>query len=293
MEGDGCGASGSLSPPRPAKLPPVRNLRSAVVAALLSLILAGRAAAQADSARSGALVSSREATILGASIGLAGLAYAADPDVRRWAQRDAMQRNDLARGAVRVGDAYGAYLALASGVALWGGGLAFRHQGVATTGLRAVEAITLSGWVTEFVKQVAGRARPRVAPHERDSFVFARGFRDGGDFKSLPSGHVTAAFAFAAAVTSEVSARAPQHARTVAIATYGLGVVTVFDRLHEDAHWLSDVTLGAGIGLVSGLAVSRWHRAHPGSLVDRILLRPVLAPGVDGTTRFGVSLCLP
>jgi hypothetical protein len=43
-------------------------------------------------------------------------------------------------------------------------------------------------------------------------------------------------------------------------------------RTYDDAHWVSDVVAGAGVGTLSGLTVTRWHDAHPGSWLDRILL---------------------
>ena len=75
--------------------------------------------------------------------------------------------------------------------------------------------------------------------------------------------------------------------RTVAITTYGLGALTAYSRMHVDAHWLSDVTLGAGIGMISGWAVTRWHATRPENWIDDLLLRPVLAPGPDGAMRAG------
>lgn len=280
-----------------AKLRPVRVLRSALLLATFLVPPAVQASAQvpasADTVRSRALVSRRELLVLGTVAALAGAAYAADPDVRSWSQREAVQANALGEAASAIGYPYGGFVAFAGSAALWGTGLLTRREGVATTGLRAVEAIAVGGTLTSLLKNVFGRARPRVAPHERDAFDLGRGFNGGhgGDFRALPSGHATAAFAFAAAVTSEVAARAPRHARLVAALSYGLGVITVYDRLHQDAHWLSDVTLGAGIGVVSGLAVTRWHRANPGSCLDRILLRPFVGAGADGSTRVGMALC--
>jgi membrane-associated phospholipid phosphatase len=132
-------------------------------------------------------------------------------------------------------------------------------------------------------------------PDDKADFEWGRGFGAAStamaDLASLPSGHATAAFAFAAAVTSEVAFRAPEHVRTVAIVTYGAAALTAWSRMHMDAHWLSDVTLGAGIGMVSGWVVTRWHRTRPDNRVDGWLLRPVMEPGIDAAARMGVCLC--
>ncbi len=268
----------------------MRTLRSFLFC--LVLLPPATLAAQADSARTPAMVTRGDLARLGLVAGLAGATYAIDPDMRRWAQRPALQESGLADGAARFGDAWGGFVAFSTGLALWGGGLLAREPTVATIGLRALEAVTVSGIIAGSIKAAAGRVRPRVAPHTRDEFGLMRGVSDG-DHRSLPSGHVTAAFAFAAAVTSEVADRAPRHARTVAVVSYALGAVTAYDRLHADAHWMSDIVLGAGLGIVSGWAVTRWHRARPENWVDRRLLRPVISTGADGGTRLGVTLCLP
>ena len=260
----------------------------------LSILLpCGSVLAQVEPVRPPAVVTRGDIGKLGLIAGLTALAYQADGSARNAARTASTQRNDLARTLSAVGNPYGGFAVLGLGAGMWGGGLIFRNETVATVGLRAVEAITVSGIITKVIKGVAGRARPRVAPHQRDDFRFGRGFGSAdGAYESLPSGHATAAFAFAAAVSGEVARRAPEHARAVAITTYGLGVVTAYARMHVDAHWLSDVTLGAGIGMVSGWAVTRWHATRPVNSIDRWLLRPVVGPAGDGSMRLGAELAV-
>ena len=228
---------------------------------------------------------------LGAVAGLSVLAFQADGALRADVRDAQSQQNSFADALSEVGNPYGGFGVLALGGAMWGGGLVAGNETVATVGLRAVEAITVSGIIVKVIKGTAGRSRPRVAPHQRGDFDLGRGFGAvDGDYESFPSGHTTAAFAFAAAVTSEVARRAPGHARTVAIATYGMGLVAGYARMHVDAHWFSDVTMAAGIGMLSGWAVTRWHAERPDNAIDRMLLRPVIAPGPDGSARIGFQL---
>jgi membrane-associated phospholipid phosphatase len=251
--------------------------------------------AQADTARPPAVVTAGDVARAGLFTGLALLAYPVDDDVRTSVRGEGPQRSRTLDAMAEFGYAYGQPGVLGLGVALWGGGLVAHNTTVAATGLRALEAIAVSGTITSVLKGVIGRARPRVSPDDKGDFEWGRGFGasldSDGSYSSLPSGHATVAFAFASAVTSEVAFRAPEHARTVAIVTYGAATVTAWSRMHMDAHWLSDVTLGAGIGMVSGWAVTRWHRTRPGNRVDRWLLRPVMEPGIDGGARMGVCLC--
>lgn len=266
---------------------------------MLIPLLHGRLAAQAmvrhDSTVTPApIVMRRDLLILGAGAGLAILAQRVDLSVRDEVRSAGWQRNGVLNAIEPVGDVWGGAAAVGAGLALWGGGLYARNATVAATGLRAIEAITVSGQITAILKGAMGRARPRVDSINAWNVEFGRGFRStSGDYKSMPSGHSTAAFAFAAAVTSEVARRAPTHARLVGITSYGLAGITAYSRIHSNAHWLSDVTMGAAIGMASGWAVTRWHATRPGNRIDELLLGRTLSPlmtrSPQGRTMVGAS----
>lgn len=263
---------------------------------------------QADSARAGvsrppaseaaseppakppAMITGGDLLKLAAVGALTGLAYQVDGPVRDWSRRGPATGNDAFRVLEQSGDilVYGAVLGAGSA---WVGGMMTDNPTVATTGLRALEAISVATAVTKFAKGIAGRARPELPPHDPDNFKLGRGFGEiDGAYESFPSGHATILFAFASAVTSEVARRAPEHTRVVAVTTYGLGILTAYARLSSDEHWLSDVTLGAGLGMVTGWAVTRWHASRPDNWVDRVFLRPIIAAGPAGQARFGVAI---
>ena len=190
-----------------------------------------------------------------------------------------------------IGNLYGSPGAITLGWVMWGGGLVAKRPTLAASGLRALEAITISGFVTKALKESMGRARPYVAVDGRADWQLFRGARSStGEYESFASGHATAAFAFAAAVTGEVALRAPEHARAVGVVTFGLAGLTAYARMHDDVHWLSDVTVGAGIGTVTALAIRRWHATRPDNAIDRWLLRPVIAPSPFGGTRVGFEI---
>jgi membrane-associated phospholipid phosphatase len=234
------------------------------------------------------MVETKRFTVVAA---LGGLAYLGDQAARD-AVRGAGPQGNSALGAVtEFGNAWGQPGVVGLGLALWGGGLVAKKPTVAASGLRAIEAIAVSGTVTSLLKLTFGRARPYLSPTAPDDFQFGRGaeYRDGR-YSSMPSGHATAAFAFASAVTGEVRLRAPQHARTVGLLTYGAAAATAYARMHDDRHWLSDVTVGAGIGTVTGWAITRWHATRPENPIDRALLRPVIAPSPYGGMNVGFTL---
>lgn len=258
--------------------------------------LAAQGASGPDSTlRPAPIVMRRDLVALGAGAGLAFLAQRVDLRVRDEVRSAGWQDNATLDALEPVGDLWGAAGAMGASAILWGGGLYTHNATVAASGFRALEAITVSGQITAILKGAIGRARPRVDSTHAWNVEFGRGFRGtAGDYKSMPSGHTTAAFAFAAAVTGEVAIRAPGRARLVGVTTYGLAGITAWSRLHSNAHWLSDVTMGAAIGMASGWAVTRWHATRPSNKVDDLFLGPVLTPLVtqapQGRTLIGASI---
>lgn len=225
------------------------------------------------------------------TLGLGGLAYLADQSARDAVRGSGPQGSQFLKGVAAYGNAFGQPVALGAGVLLYGGGLIARRPVLARAGFRATEAVAVSGVVTVLLKELSGRARPAVSPDDPSDFQFGRGLRTpGGDYQSMSSGHAAAAFAFAAAVTRSVSRTAPEHARWVGVLTYGSALSTAYARMHDDRHWLSDVTVGAGIGVVTAWAIDRWHHTRSADPIDGFFLRPVLTRDARGRTQLGVSV---
>ncbi|MBX3174088.1 MAG: phosphatase PAP2 family protein [Gemmatimonadaceae bacterium] len=268
----------------------VRLLVLAVAAALLPASVTAQVAADSSTPPPPAfsVVELRRFAFVGL---LGAAAYAGDAAVRDGVQASGPQGNAVLDGLAEFGNAWGQPGVVGLGLAMWGGGLLAKRPIVASSGLRAIEAITVSGAVTKLLKGSFGRARPYVAPNDRTDWQLFRGFgHSNGEYEAMPSGHATAAFAFAAAVTGEVAHRAPAHARWVGIATYSAAAVTAYARVHDDRHWLSDVTVGAGVGTVTGLAIVRWHATRPNNVIDRWLLAPILAPSPSGGWTLGLRV---
>lgn len=222
---------------------------------------------------------------------LGGLAYLADDPVRDGLRGRSAESTGLLHGMNKFGYYYGEPGVAVLGLAMWGAGLATQRPALAVSGFRAMEAVAVSGMVTVVLKELTGRARPDVPPNAKDDWQLSRTLgRSGNDYKAMPSGHATVAFAFATAVTGAVAERAPRHTRAVALTTYGLATLTAWQRMYDDRHRLSDVTVGAGVGVVTALAITRWHATRPDNGIDRVFLRPVLGPAAGGGMRVGVSL---
>lgn len=218
-----------------------------------------------------------------------GVAYFADQSARDAVRASGPQGNSVLDGIAAYGNPFGSPGVIGGSAVLYGAGLIAKRPTVAAAGLRGLEAISISGVVTGGLKGLLGRARPEHSPRAPDSFQLLRGQREGGDFQSMPSGHATAAFAFATAVTLEVRRRAPRHARWVGVLSYASALSTAYARMHDDRHWLSDVVVGAGVGSVTAAAIHRWHATRPNDPIDGFFLRPVLQPRQDGAA-LGASL---
>lgn len=213
----------------------------------------------------------KDARLLGLFTIASAAAMPADRELQRVMQRSWVQQSALFSHGADVFNAYGSPGIVLGSAALYAAGWATGRTDVARLGLRAVEAIGLSGVVTGGIKGVAGRARPYRSPQEPGDWKLFSGTRDGAR-QSFPSGHTTAAFAFASALDRELRIAQPATARWAGPALYTAAALTGLARMHSDNHWASDVVMGAGIGVVSGIVVARFHADRPQHWIDRRLL---------------------
>ena len=222
------------------------------------------AIAQTDtSVRHGPIVTTRDVGILGAALASSALLFSVDRSIADQVRGSSLQRNTFAKNIMSGARVFGDPGVVVIGAGLWAAGQLGGDRTQRLIGLRSLEAIVVSGAVTGIIKTAAGRARPDRSPANARDFSFARGIRDGSDFQSFPSGHTTAAFAFAAAVDAEWARLSPKRAGWVAPVLYGVAALTGVSRIFNDRHWASDVLLGGAIGYVAGHAVVRWHADRP------------------------------
>lgn len=162
-------------------------------------------------------------------------------------------------------------------------GWATHHDEMVRLGTRTAEAVVLGSSVTGILKGVTGRTRPVLGSRDADDFRFRRGF-GRGESASFPSGHTTAAFAFATALTTETARLHPRLAWGVGAASYTLATGVGVARVYTHHHWASDVALGAGIGTLAGFAVDRLsHRVRSDATQGPNMLIPSqIMPSLDG-----------
>lgn len=225
--------------------------------------------------------------------GFTGLTFAMFPVDRSFAQRlqdSSNQASHFLKNASRGIEYFADPGSIIIGVSLYGVGRVAHWRDVADLGLHGFEAVAASGIITAVIKDVAGRARPNVsADTSSHDFGFGRGFNKGGGYKSFPSGHATAAFAAASVVTSESQRWWPNGIWFVAPAMYGGATLVGVSRMYNNAHWASDVVLGAAIGTFSGIKVVRYSHGHTDNVIDRWLLGVRAMPMPDGRVAVGWS----
>jgi membrane-associated phospholipid phosphatase len=113
-----------------------------------------------------------------------------------------------------------------------------KNEKLHSASLNSIQSVIVTAVATETIKIMAGRARPFVneGPYTFNPFP-------GEDrYKSLPSGHVSLAFAL-------FTPFAETYSRWI----YVVPVAVAYGRIYQDKHWFSDAMTGGGIGLVSGL----------------------------------------
>ena len=125
-------------------------------------------------------------------------------------------------------------------------GLAAKKPAVFHSGLRIGASVLLAGVVTEGAKLTFGRVRPNDTNDVWDYQPFSGNV-------SLWSGHTALAFAFATSLSQEI------HRRWVTVGLYAIATGTAWSRVYQNEHWVSDVLIGAAVGITSAkLATGRW-----------------------------------
>jgi membrane-associated phospholipid phosphatase len=202
--------------------------------------------------------------------------YDADRAIAAALQSSVLQQNQALHAIGTAFNWWGGPGVIWFAAILWLGGRALGLPRTSLSGLRSAEGIAVGSALSGIVKGLAGRARPFVTPDEPWHWNFSHGWTDA-HFFSMPSGHTTATFAFAAAI-GVVSARFSPSARlAVTAGALATALLVAFARVYSNQHWLSDVAFAAVLGGTTGFVVTRWHERHPRTGFDRALLGAAVA----------------
>lgn len=164
--------------------------------------------------------------VVGVGASLATAAYATND-----APRSELSSVD---GPARITDTYGAgTFNIPIAIGLWGFGHATHNEPVRDFGHGLTRALGLTQLVVGPIKVLSHRLRPNEANH-----------------RSFPSGHTANTFAMARFIQRETST-------TISLPFYALAAITGAGRVEGRQHYLSDVLMGATLGIIVGGTVGR------------------------------------
>ena len=114
-----------------------------------------------------------------------------------------------------------------------------------------VSSLITSVFIVPVLKATAGRSRPNAqqGPHDFNPF-------NGGE--SFPSGHTAEAFTLATSIAENY------HRPWISGLCYGIAGLVGYARMEHEAHWLSDVTASAFIGIGVAKEVTKLDRSRRG-----------------------------
>jgi membrane-associated phospholipid phosphatase len=255
------------------------------------LVPALSAAQDADSTRVPQKTFFGKRDLVATGIAIAGTAVVSGFDLRvaHWARSAGVQgdssRRELVEDLTRVNETPLMLAALAT----YGVGRVAGSHTTADVGLHTLEALVLTTSVSQVVRGVLGRTRPRASLE--DPFVFKPGTGFSGfETRSFPSLHTAAAFAAATALVGEIHERRPGAVKFAAPLLYTAAMVPGLTRVYLDQHWASDVVAGAFVGALIGSRVVSYAHSHRRTRLERALLGVSVVPDGRGGVRLVVDV---
>jgi hypothetical protein len=200
--------------------------------------------------------------VMGAAVGL----YTQDDKIKTW-----VQKNKDATTVNLADDTKKLYLlSFPAVVGLGVYGYVASDDKAKATFLLSTESFVITGVFVQVLKHATGRHRPYTGDsHETWSGPVLSG--KGNDL-SFPSGDASTAFSIATVVANEYDNL------IVPPLVYGISTLVALARVHNNAHWSSDVFVASAIGYFTGKAVVA---SHAGGKVNRLSI----APMIDGNDK--------
>lgn len=179
--------------------------------------------------------------ITGVAVGL----YTQDDKIQTWVQKHKNNTTqNLADDAKKIGT-----LSVPALIGLGAYGYISSDEKAKTTFLLSTESFVITGVFVQVLKYTTGRHRPYTG----DSHDTWSGFSTKGEDHSFASGDASSAFALATVVASEYDNM------IIPPLVYGASALIALERVHNNAHWSSDVFVGSAIGYFTGKAVVASH----------------------------------
>jgi membrane-associated phospholipid phosphatase len=214
-----------------------------------------------------------------------------DRPAESWLQRPSLQGSPTLHSTAGAFNWLGGTGVLAGSLGALAVGRLTSNDRLSEVGLHTTEAIVASGAIVGATKGIMGRQRPFLEKGDPADFFIGRGFGNGG-LASLPSGHTAAAFSAATVLTIEAHRSWPRAAPIISPLLYGGATAVGLARMYDSRHWASDVAVGAAVGTLTGVQVTRYNDAHPDNTLSRWLAQTSIAPNGSRGVSVGVSFPL-
>jgi membrane-associated phospholipid phosphatase len=168
-----------------------------------------------------------------------------DNSVRAFSQNERGAVSDgFASGIRRMGqpEVYGTLT-----LGLLGAGLITGNHAITQAGVHVGASVAVAAGAVYVGKSLMGRPRPDELGSDSDDFQPLTGR------VSMPSGHTALAFSLATSLADDI------HRPWATVGLYSMASLVGLSRINDNRHWLSDVGVGAVVGIASAKFVSgKW-----------------------------------
>lgn len=120
--------------------------------------------------------------------------------------------------------------------------------------VQVAQDLVAASLVTATIGQTVKIAVNRYRPRDNEGVYNAQGYTGFNNNSSFPSGHTTEAFTLASVIASSYDEK------WVGYTVYSLAGLVGAARMYHDAHWASDVTASALIGIFVGKSIVKYNR---------------------------------
>jgi membrane-associated phospholipid phosphatase len=256
-------------------------MHSRLLALAIAILVYAKPLIAQENSEHVSLFRAHDAVVALGVVALGAATMSVDESIARALQRPSTQSNSFLKGTTNVFSNLGFPGSAMITAGAYFLGLEKRSRPIAALGMHTGEAIVLGGVLAEGLQMTIGRSRPQRDINNSRDFRFGKGFSND-DYTSLPSAHVTVAFAAATAASREVGRSWPGAAKYVAPIGYSAATLVGFSRMYKNKHWASDVVGAAGLGMYSAVLFDRYNQGHPGNVFERVFLPSSIVPERGG-----------
>ena len=187
-----------------------------------------------------------------------------DQDLKDWSQKSKTKESQSVADVVeKFGN--GRYPVFTS-AGLYITGALIKREKPKRVALLMLESYALSGAFSQVAKFAANRKRPWNDARYNEW----KGPRIYDTYSSFFSGHSSTAFSFATILASEYKDK-----KWIAPVAYSVASLSAASRIHDNAHWASDVFLGSAVGYFFGKALVKYHTCDN----PKLSIKPAMLQG--------------